>query len=416
MVPVGTNVTTGIVENLDSCIDRKADDYGRTKRDYYEVLGVDKSADEAAIKKAYRNLAKKYHPDANPGDAEAEKKFKEASEAYAILSDPEKKRQYDQFGHAAFDGGAGGAGGFDFTGTDFSDIFGDIFGDFFGGGRRSSAQSAGPMKGANLRTSVRVTFEEAVFGCEKEIELTIKENCKTCNGSGAKPGTSPETCTKCGGKGQVVFTQQSFFGTVRNVQTCPDCQGSGKIIKEKCTDCRGTGYVPMKKRYAVDIPAGIDNGQCKRMPGLGEPGTNGGARGDVLVEVIVCRHPIFQRQDYNIFSTVPMSFAVAALGGEIVIDTVDGKVIYDVKAGTQTDTKVRLKGKGVPTLRNKEVRGDHYVTLVIQTPDKLSHEAKELLRKFDEVSGDSLNASKNVTKNEEEKSESKEKKKKGFWK
>ncbi|MBQ6695552.1 MAG: molecular chaperone DnaJ [Lachnospiraceae bacterium] len=393
------------------------------KRDYYEVLGVDKSADEAAIKKAYRNLAKKYHPDSNPGDAEAEKKFKEASEAYAVLSDPEKKRQYDQFGHAAFDGGAGGAGGFDFSGTDFSDIFGDIFGDFFGGSsRRSSSANAGPMKGANLRTSVRVTFEEAVFGCEKEIELTIKETCKTCSGSGAKPGTSPETCSKCGGKGQVVFTQQSFFGTVRNVQTCPDCQGSGKIIKDKCSDCRGTGYVPMKKRYAVDIPAGIDNGQCKRMPGLGEPGTNGGARGDVLVEVIVGRHPIFQRQDYNIFSTVPMSFAVAALGGEILIDTVDGQVIYDVKAGTQTDTKIRLKGKGVPTLRNKEVRGDHYVTLVIQTPDKLSHEAKELLRKYDEASGDSLNAVKNATKNsgkdkdEDDKTEGKEKKKKGFWK
>ncbi len=393
------------------------------KRDYYEVLGVDKSADEAAIKKAYRNLAKKYHPDSNPGDAEAEKKFKEASEAYAVLSDPEKKRQYDQFGHAAFDGGAGGAGGFDFSGTDFSDIFGDIFGDFFGGSsRRSSGANAGPMKGANLRTSVRVTFEEAVFGCEKEIELTIKETCKTCSGSGARPGTSPETCGKCGGKGQVVFTQQSFFGTVRNVQSCPDCQGSGKIIKDKCTDCRGTGYVPMKKRYAVDIPAGIDNGQCKRMPGLGEPGTNGGARGDVLVEVIVGRHPIFQRQDYNIFSTVPMSFAVAALGGEILIDTVDGQVIYDVKAGTQTDTKVRLKGKGVPTLRNKEVRGDHYVTLVIQTPDKLSHEAKELLRKYDEASGDSLNAVKNATKNsskdkdEDDKTEGKEKKKKGFWK
>lgn len=386
------------------------------KRDYYEVLGVDKSADEAAIKKAYRTLAKKYHPDANPGDAEAEKKFKEASEAYAVLSDPEKRRQYDQFGHAAFDGGAGGAGGFDFNGADFSDIFGDIFGDFFGGGsRRSSSQSAGPMKGANLRTSVRVTFEEAVFGCEKEIELTIKENCKTCNGSGAKPGTSPETCSKCGGKGQVVFTQQSFFGTVRNVQTCPDCQGSGKTIKDKCTDCHGTGYVPMKKRYAVDIPAGIDNGQCKRMPGLGEPGTNGGPRGDVLVEVIVGRHPIFQRQDYNIFSTVPMSFAVAALGGEIVIETVDGKVIYDVKPGTQTDTKVRLKGKGVPTLRNKDVRGDHYVTLVIETPDKLSHEAKELLRKFDEASGDSLNAAKNVSKDDDDKNDSKEKKKKGFW-
>ena len=387
------------------------------KRDYYEVLGVDKSADEAAIKKAYRNLAKKYHPDANPGDTAAEKKFKEASEAYAVLSDPEKKRQYDQFGHSAFDGSAGAGGAYDFSGMDFSEMFGDIFGDFFGGSRRSSGSaSAGPMKGANLRTSIRVTFEEAVFGCEKQIDLTIKENCKTCNGSGAKPGTSPETCSKCGGKGQVVFSQQSFFGTVRNVQTCPDCQGSGKIIKDKCNDCRGTGYVPMKKRYAVDIPAGIDNGQCKRMPGLGEPGTNGGARGDVLVEVIVGRHPIFQRQDYNIFSTVPISFAVAALGGEVVIDTVDGKVIYDVKAGTQTDTKVRLKGKGVPTLRNKDVRGDHYVTLVIETPDKLSHEAKELLRKFDEISGDSLNAAKNLTKDDDDKNDGKEKKKKGFWK
>ena len=388
------------------------------KRDYYEVLGVGKNADDAEIKKAYRALAKKYHPDVNPGNAEAEAKFKEASEAYAILSDPDKRRQYDQFGHAAFEGGAGGAGGFDFTGADFSDIFGDIFGDLFGG--RSRSASNGPMKGANLRTSVRITFEEAVFGCEKEIELTIKENCKTCNGTGAKPGTSPETCSKCGGKGQVVFTSQSFFGTVRNVQACPDCQGTGKIIKEKCMDCRGTGYVPMKKRYAVDIPAGIDNGQCKRLPGLGEPGTNGGARGDVLVEVIVGRHPIFQRQDYNIFSTVPISFAVAALGGEIVIDTVDGKVIYDVKAGTQTDTKVRLKGKGVPTLRNKEIRGDHYVTLVVQVPDKLSHEAKELLRQFDAESGDSLNAAKKLEKDDKpgegkDGKEGKDKKKK-FWK
>ncbi len=393
------------------------------KRDYYEVLGVDKNADEAAIKKAYRVLAKKYHPDMNPGDAEAEKKFKEASEAYAVLSDPEKKRQYDQFGHSAFDGG--GAGGFDFSGTDFSDIFGDIFGDFFGGGRsRSSARNNGPMKGANIRTSVRITFQEAVFGCEKEIDLTVKETCKTCNGSGAKPGTTPETCSKCGGKGQVVFTQQSFFGTVRNVQTCPDCQGSGKVIKEKCSDCHGSGYIPMKKRYAVDIPAGIDNGQSKRMPGLGEPGINGGPRGDVLVEVIVGRHPIFQRQDYNIFSTVPVSFAVAALGGEIMIDTVDGKVIYDVKAGTQTDTKVRLRGKGVPTLRNKEVRGDHYVTLVVTVPDKLSSEAKELLRQFDAAAGDSLNAVKKASdagdsgENKEGKDsrDSKDGKKKKFWK
>lgn len=382
------------------------------KRDYYEVLGVDKNADEATIKKAYRALAKKYHPDMNPGDAEAEKKFKEASEAYAVLSDSEKKRQYDQFGHAAFEGGAG-AGGFDFSGTDFSDIFGDLFGDFFGGRTRSS-RSNGPMKGANLRTSIRITFEEAVFGCEKEIELTVKDTCKTCKGTGAKPGTSPETCPKCGGKGQVVFSQQSFFGTVRNVQTCPDCQGSGKIVKEKCIDCRGTGYVSMKKRYAVDIPAGIDNGQCKRMPGLGEPGLNGGPRGDVLVEVIVGRHPIFQRQDYNIFSTVPMSFAVAALGGEIVVDTVDGKVIYDVKPGTQTDTKVRLKGKGVPSLRNKDIRGDHYVTLVVQVPDRLSHEAKELLKQFDAETGDTLKAAQKLS-GEEKSQESGKEKRKGFF-
>ena len=385
------------------------------KRDYYEVLGVDKNADDAALKKAYRALAKKYHPDMNPGDKEAEKKFKEASEAYAVLSDPEKRRQYDQFGHAAFDGGAGGAGGFggfDFNGADFGDIFGDIFGDLFGGRRGSAGARSGPMKGANLRTSVRITFEEAVFGTEKEIELTVKEECKTCHGTGAKPGTSPETCPKCGGKGQVVFTQQSFFGTVRNVQACPDCGGTGKIIKEKCTDCHGSGFVPMKKRFAVTIPAGIDNGQCKRLAGQGEPGINGGPRGDVLVEVIVGQHPIFQRQDTNIYSTVPVSFAVAALGGEVVIDTVDGKVIYDVKAGTQTDTRVRLKGKGVPSLRNKDLRGDHYVTLVVQTPEHLSAEAKELLRKFDEATEDSLHAAVRVNSGE---APHKEKKKRGFF-
>ena len=385
------------------------------KRDYYEVLGVDKNADDAALKKAYRALAKKYHPDMNPGDKEAEKKFKEASEAYAVLSDPEKRRQYDQFGHAAFDGGAGGAGGFggfDFNGADFGDIFGDIFGDLFGGRRGSAGARSGPMKGANLRTSVRITFEEAVFGTEKEIELTVKEECKTCHGTGAKPGTSPETCPKCGGKGQVVFTQQSFFGTVRNVQACPDCGGTGKIIKEKCTDCHGSGFVPMKKRFAVTIPAGIDNGQCKRLAGQGEPGINGGPRGDVLVEVIVGQHPIFQRQDTNIYSTVPVSFAVAALGGEVVIDTVDCKVIYDVKAGTQTDTRVRLKGKGVPSLRNKDLRGDHYVTLVVQTPEHLSAEAKELLRKFDEATEDSLHAAERVNSGE---APHKEKKKRGFF-
>ena len=380
------------------------------KRDYYEVLGISKTADDAEIKKAYRVLAKKYHPDMNPGDAEAEKKFKEASEAYAVLSDPEKRRQYDQFGHAAFEGGgAGGFGGFDFNSADFGDIFGDIFGDFFGGGRRRGANN-GPMKGANVRTSVRITFEEAVFGVSKEIELTLKDECATCHGTGAKPGTSPETCTKCGGKGQVVFTQQSFFGTVRNVQSCPECNGTGKVIKEKCADCHGTGYIANRKKIQVSIPAGIDNGQSVRIRDKGEPGTNGGPRGDLLVEVIVARHPIFQRQDYNIFSTVPISFAVAALGGDVVVDTVDGKVIYEVKPGTQTDTKVRLKGKGVPSLRNKEVRGDHYVTLVVQTPEKLSGEAKELLKQFDALTGDSLNAAKNID------GEKQETRKKKFWK
>ena len=386
------------------------------KRDYYEVLGVGRNADAKEIKRAYRKLAKKYHPDMNPGDKDAEQKFKEASEAYAILSDPEKRRQYDQFGHAAFEGGAGGAGGFggfDFNSADFGDIFGDIFGDLFGGGRRGG-RSSGPMKGANLRTSVQITFEEAVFGVEKEIELTLKDECPTCHGSGAKPGTSAQTCQKCGGKGQVVFTQQSFFGTVRNVQTCPECGGSGKVIKEKCTDCHGTGYIANRKKIKITIPAGIDNGQSVRIRDKGEPGTNGGPRGDLLVEVIVQRHPIFQRQDYNIYSTVPVSFAVAALGGEVVIDTVDGKVIYEVKAGTQTDTRVRLKGKGVPSLRNKDVRGDHYVTLVVQVPDKLSHEAKELLKKFDELTGDSLNAAKRAEAGKGK--EPKDKKKKGFWK
>lgn len=384
-----------------------------SKRDYYEVLSVSKDADDAAIKKAYRALAKKYHPDMNPGDAEAEKKFKEASEAYAVLSDAEKRRQYDQFGHAAFEGGAGGAGGFggfDFNGADFGDIFGDIFGDLFGGGgRRGGRANNGPMKGANIRKSIRITFEEAVFGCKKELEVILKDPCTTCGGTGAKPGTSPETCPKCGGKGQVVYTSQSFFGTVQNVQTCPNCGGSGKVIKEKCTSCSGTGYTSSKKKIEVTIPAGIDNGQSVRIREKGEPGTNGGPRGDLLVEVNVSRHPIFQRQDMHIFSTVPISFAQAALGGDVKIQTVDGAVIYNVKPGTKTDTKVRLKGKGVPSLRNSAVRGDHYVTLVIQTPEKLSAEAKEALRRFDELSGNSLHQNDSNPEKSEKKT-----KRKGF--
>ena len=366
------------------------------KRDYYEVLGVDRGSDEATIKKAYRQLAKKYHPDMNPGDKEAEKKFKEASEAYAVLSDAEKRRQYDQFGHAAFEqggGGAGGFGGFDFNGGDMGDIFGDIFGDLFGGGRSRRANN-GPMKGANVRTAVRITFEEAVFGCEKQLDLNLKDECTTCHGTGAKPGTSPETCPKCGGKGQIVYTQQSLFGTVRNVQTCPDCNGSGKIVKEKCADCHGSGYITNRKKIAVTIPAGIDNGQSIRIREKGEPGVNGGPRGDLLVEVQVERHPIFQRQDMNIYSTAPVTFAQAALGGQIHITTVDGDMAYDIKPGTQTDTKIRLKGKGVPSLRNKNIRGDHYVTLVVQVPTKLNEEAKEYLRKYDEAVNGKINDSK----------------------
>lgn len=379
-----------------------------TKRDYYEVLGVDKSADDAALKKAYRVLAKKYHPDVNPGDAEAEKKFKEASEAYAVLSDPEKRKQYDQFGHAAFEngGGAGGFGGFDFGGMDFTDMFGDIFGDLFGGGRSRRAGGNRPMQGANIRKGVRITFEEAIFGCDKELDVVLKDACPTCKGTGAKPGTSPEICKKCGGRGQVMYTSQSFFGTVQNVQTCPDCQGTGKIIREKCADCGGTGYVANRRKIQVNIPAGIDNGQSIRIREKGEPGINGGPRGDLLVEVTVSRHPHFERQGVHITSTQPITFAQATLGADVRIPTVDGDVLYTVKPGTKTNTTVRLKGKGVPSLRNKQVRGDHYVTLVIQTPEHLSQEAKEALKRFDELSGGSLNSTAESAK--------KKGKKKGF--
>ena len=360
------------------------------KRDYYEVLGIPKTATEAEIKKAFRTTAKKYHPDMHPGDKECEEKFKEAQEAYAVLSDPDKRRQYDQFGHAAFDGSAGGgAGGFDFSGMDMGDIFGDIFGDFFGGGSRRSTNN-GPQKGANVRLSVRITFEEAIFGCTKELEFSYKEECKACHGTGAKPGTSPETCTKCGGKGKVVYSQQSLFGMMQNVQTCPDCQGTGKVVKEKCPDCRGNGYVAKRVKKMVDIPAGIDNGQCVRVRDYGEPGKNGGPRGDLLVEVIVSRNPGFERRDMDIFSNASISFGIAALGGDVRIKTVDGDIIYTVAPGTQTGTRIRLKGKGVPSIRNKAVRGNHYVTLIVNTPTGLSKEAKDALRKFDELTGGSL--------------------------
>ena len=356
------------------------------KRDYYEVLGVPKDADDAAIKKAYRQLAKKYHPDMNPGDKEAEVKFKEASEAYAVLSDAEKRRQYDQFGHAAFEGGAGGAGagGFDFDFGDMGDIFGDLFGGMFGGGG-SRRNSNGPRRGADVRVNVRITFDESVRGTKKQIDVTLKDECSKCHGTGAKAGTSPETCSKCHGTGQVTFTQQSFLGMVRSQQPCPDCHGTGKIIKEKCPDCYGTGYISSKKTIEVNIPAGIDNGQCVRIQGKGEPGTNGGPRGDLLVAVIISQSTEFERDGYNIFSNVVISYPTAVLGGEIKVKTVDGEVLYDVKPGTASGTRVRLKGKGMPTVRNSQVRGDHYMTLVVDIPTKLNQEQKDALLAYDKT-------------------------------
>lgn len=353
------------------------------KRDYYEVLGVPRDADDAALKKAYRALAKKYHPDVNPSP-EAAEKFKEASEAYSVLSDPDKRRQYDQFGHAAFDqtagGGAGGFSGFEGFG-DMDDLFGGMFGDMFGGGRRRQAANE-PQRGEDVRAQVRVSFEEAIFGCEKQLTLNLKEPCPTCGGTGARAGTQPQTCPKCGGKGRIVYTQRSFIGMVQNVQTCPDCGGTGRIIKEKCPDCRGTGYVTRRKTISVKIPAGIENGMVLRDRGNGEPGSNGGPRGDLLVEVVVSAHPRFRRQETTIYSTEAISFATAALGGPIRVKTVDGEVEYEVKPGTQTDTRVRLRGKGAPSLRGG-ARGDQYVTLVVQVPTAMTAEQREALEAYD---------------------------------
>ncbi|MBQ5952120.1 MAG: molecular chaperone DnaJ [Lachnospiraceae bacterium] len=361
------------------------------KRDYYEILGVPRDADDAQLKKAYRELAKKYHPDTNQGNPEAEAKFKEASEAYGVLSDPEKRRTYDQFGHAAFSGGDPGAGGFSgFDGMDMGDIFGDLFGDFFGGGRGATYRSAqnGPMRGANLQTAVRITFEEAVFGTEKEIEMNLREECQACGGTGAKPGTSPVTCTKCNGKGRIVLTRQTMFGMMREEQVCPDCRGEGKIIKDKCPKCYGTGYTQSRKKIQVSIPAGIDDGQSVRLRGKGDVGRNGGERGDLLVAVSVSNHPIFKRQDTTIFSTASISFAKAALGGTVRLKTLDGDVEYEVKAGTQTDTKIRLRGKGVPSLRNANLRGDQIVTLVVDVPTKLTGAQRDALEAFAEAMGE----------------------------
>ena len=279
-------------------------------------------------------------------------------------------------------GGAGG--GFDFSSMDFGDLFGDLFGGIFGGGSSSRRSSNGPMKGQNAYASVRISFDEAMKGVSRDIEINYKEECENCHGSGAKPGTQPEKCPKCGGQGQVAYTQQTLFGMSRSIQACPDCRGTGTIIKEKCPSCFGAGYINKKKKIQVSIPAGIDDGMSIRVTNMGDPGTKGGSRGDLLVEVRVSDHPSFQRDGMNIYSRAPMSFAKATLGGEIRISTIDGDVLYDVKPGTPSETTIRLRGKGVPSVRDKSVRGDQYVTLEVQIPTKLTSEQKELLKKFDE--------------------------------
>lgn len=359
------------------------------KRDYYEVLGLGKGASGDEIKKAYRKLAKKYHPDANQGNAEAEVKFKEASEAYSVLSDADKRQKYDQFGHSAFDGGAGGGGGgysFNMDDIDFGDIFGDMFGggfsDLFGSRSRGSRNMR--TQGASVRIRLNISFKEAVEGVTKKIEIDYKEECSFCHGSGAKDGTAQATCDQCGGKGQVVFMQQSLFGQMQSVQACPKCNGTGKIIKERCQSCNGGGYLKTKKTVEIKVPAGIDNGHMLRQSGYGEPGSNGGPRGDLIVEFNVARDPFFIRRGNDIFTSISMSYAQAALGGDVKVRTVTGDVIYSIKPGTQTDTKVRLRGKGMPDV-NSGKPGDHYITLVVNVPTKLSAKQKDLLRKFEEA-------------------------------
>lgn len=366
------------------------------KRDYYEVLGVAKDASEADIKKAYRTLAKKYHPDANPGNKEAEEKFKEASEAFAVLGDTEKRAKYDQYGHAAFDPSMGGQGfdGFDMNDifSQFSDIFGGGFGgfgDLFGGGARQSSQrKGGPQRGRDLETEVTISFLEAAFGCKKTITMTVYDACPSCGGSGAKAGTKPETCPKCGGQGRVRVQQQSMFGVIQSVRACPDCGGVGTVIRERCAQCGGNGRVRTTKTYDIEIPAGIDDGQRVRLAGKGEPGLLGGPAGNLYVDINVKPDPKFSRQDTDVFSAVTISFAQAALGDEIEVDTIDGKVQYPIAPGTQNGTRFRLRGKGIVQLQSKNLRGDHYVTVNVAVPKKMNEAQKKALRAYAEAMGE----------------------------
>ena len=359
------------------------------KRDYYEVLGVSKGASEDEIKKAYKKLARKYHPDMNPGDKEAEEKFKEVNEANEVLSDPEKKARYDQFGFAGVDPnyGAGGAGGGFGGGFDFGDL-GDIFGSFFGGGfGGGQARRNGPQRGESIRASVSVTFKEAAFGCEKEVTIQRSEQCTTCKGNGCAPGTTPEICPDCHGSGVVQVQQRTPMGVFASSRPCQRCHGTGKIIHQPCTDCGGTGAVRKRKTIKINIPAGIDHGQTISLRGQGNAGKNGGPAGDLLITVMVQPHELFRREGTDVFCEAPITFSQAVLGATLEIPTIDGQVKYDIPEGTQTGTVFRLRGKGIPVL-NGRGRGDQYVTVTIETPRGLNREQKDALKKFDAALGD----------------------------
>ena len=366
------------------------------KRDYYEVLGVSKGASDDEIKKAYRKLAKKYHPDMNPGDKGAEAKFKEVNEAYSILSDSEKRARYDQFGHAGVDpnygagGPGGGFGGFDMGDIDLGDIFGSFFGGGFGGfGGSASSRRNGPQKGESLRASLTISFEEAAFGCEKEINLNRTEECEACHGSGAEPGTTAETCPDCRGTGVVRVQQRTGGFAFSSTAPCSRCRGTGKIIHTPCKACGGSGSVKKSKRVTVSIPAGIDDGQAISLRGQGNAGKNGGPAGDLIVAVHVKPHPQFHRDGTTVLYEQPVTFYQAVMGAELEIPTIDGRVKYNLPAGTQTGTTFRLRGKGIPELRGRG-RGDQYVTVRVQVPTSLNGEQKEALRAFAEAMGEDV--------------------------
>ena len=354
------------------------------KRDYYEVLGVEKGASADEIKRAYRKAAMKYHPDRNPGDKTAEEKFKEVGEAYEVLSDDDKRARYDQYGFAGVDpnfgAGAGGAGyGGGFGG--FGD-FGDIFSEFFGGGSSRGSSQTAARRGENVMTSLELTFEEAAFGCEKEVSSQRIENCSSCNGSGSADGAI-ETCAQCGGRGQVRTTQNFMGMQMQSTTTCPRCNGRGKVIKTPCTTCKGKGKVRRTNKVNVKIPAGVDAGQSVRVRGEGCVGSNGGPNGDLLVEIYIRKHPIFTREDRDVLCEVPISFTQAALGAKIQVPTLDGKVEYEIPEGTQTGREFVLRDKGIPEVNNSRRRGNHRFTVVVETPTHLTKEQKDLLRQLD---------------------------------